>query len=92
MINDIREVQSAVRVLCRKCSDRIEGAGKTSKKKIGILGKWVSANKCTANDAFTQGLMGFWKERKRKEKKERRKGKGEDRGGRKKEERKERKE
>lgn len=62
------------------------------KKKIGILGKWVSANKCTANDAFTQGLMGFWKERKRKEKKERRKGKGEDRGGRKKEERKERKE
>jgi hypothetical protein len=38
MINGTREIQSAMRVLSRKCLHLIEGAGKTSWKR-SILGK-----------------------------------------------------
>lgn len=59
MINGLREVQSALRVLIRKCPHLMEGAGKTSSLKKHIR---LSANECTVNDVFTQVPKGFWKE------------------------------
>lgn len=58
MINGIGEVQSAVRVLSRKCLHLIEGAGKTLWKKV----YQVSANKCIDNGVLTKVPVGVWKE------------------------------